>query len=147
MSLKCPSVLQTNVAGLRLGWSCRGYPASHPPTAAHITPAYATPPAHATPAYATPPRACHATIVFVTPLHNTAALSTLHPAEQAHEAEQPDLLRPLTVPLLNAVQGGLRKYGQPVFDALANPSTVKTILKEPYADAEQVATGWTYSLG
>ena len=68
-------------------------------------------------------------------------------ADQAHEAEQPDLLRPLTVPLLNAVQGGLRKYGQPVFDALANPSTVKTILKEPYADAEQVATGWTYSLG
>ena len=60
-------------------------------------------------------------------------------ADQAHEAEQPDLLRPLTVPLLNAVQGGLRKYGQPVFDALANPSTVKTILKEPYADAEQVA--------
>ena len=58
---------------------------------------------------------------------------------EAHEAEQPDLLRPLTVPLLNAVQGGLRKYGQPVFDALANPSTVKTILKEPYADAEQVA--------
>lgn len=51
------------------------------------------------------------------------------------------------MPLLNAVQGGLRKYGQPVFDALANPSTVKTILKEPYADAEQVATGWTYSLG
>ena len=84
-----------------------------------------------------------------TPLHHTAApcpRCTRH-ADQAHEAEQPDLLRPLTVPLLNAVQGGLRKYGQPVFDALANPSTVKTILKEPYADAEQVATGWTYSLG
>ena len=48
------------------------------------------------------------------------------------------------MPLLNAVQGGLRKYGQPVFDALANPSTVKTILKEPYADAEQVAA---YLLG
>ena len=130
-----------------LGWSCRGHPRP-PRQRAHVAPAYATP-AHATPAYATPPRACHATIVFVTPLHNTAALSTLHPSRgpQAHEAEQPDLLRPLTVRLLNAVQGGLRKYGQPVFDALANPSTVKTILKEPYADAEQVATGWTYSLG
>ena len=58
---------------------------------------------------------------------------------EAHEAEQPELLRPLSVPLLNAVQGGLRKYGQPLFDALANPPTVKTILKEPYADAEQVA--------
>lgn len=43
------------------------------------------------------------------------------------------------MPLLNAVQGWLRAYGQPLFDALANPSTVKTILKEPYADAEQVA--------
>ena len=65
-------------------------------------------------------------------------------AVQAHEAEQPELLRPFTVPLLNAVQGGLRKYGQPVFDALANPSTVKTILKEPYANAEQAAP---YRLG
>ena len=34
--------------------------------------------------------------------------------------------------------------GQPVFDALANPSTVKTILKEPYANAEQAAP---YRLG
>ena len=90
---------------------------------------------------------CHHRIRYTlapTPLPPTRC--TRH-ADQAHEAEQPDLLRPLTVPLLNAVQGGLRKYGQPVFDALANPSTVKTILKEPYADAEQVATGWTYSLG
>ena len=38
----------------------------------------------------------------------------------------------------SGVSRGVR-YGQPIFDALANPPTVKTILKEPYADAEQVA--------
>ena len=93
---------------------------SHPLTPHHCT----TPLPHALAAPLTPRRTPH--------------------ARQAHEAEQPELLRPFTVPLLNAVQGGLRKYGQPVFDALANPSTVKTILKEPYANAEQAAP---YRLG
>jgi len=57
---------------------------------------------------------------------------------ELHSAEQPALLRPIAVPLVSAVQRALRNNGQPLFDALAKPDTVKQILKEPYADAEQV---------
>eukprot|EP00929_Paragymnodinium_shiwhaense_P070039 TRINITY_DN35416_c0_g2_i1.p1 TRINITY_DN35416_c0_g2~~TRINITY_DN35416_c0_g2_i1.p1 ORF type:complete len:320 (+),score=69.76 TRINITY_DN35416_c0_g2_i1:277-1236(+) len=53
---------------------------------------------------------------------------------ELHAAEQPELLRPVT----EFVQSCLRKYGHGLFDAAANPGTVKTILKEPYHDAEQV---------
>jgi pimeloyl-ACP methyl ester carboxylesterase len=38
----------------------------------------------------------------------------------------------LTMPLVRKVQQTLREKGQPLFDALAKPSTVKQILKEPY---------------
>ena len=57
---------------------------------------------------------------------------------ELHSAEQPALLRPLLVPLVAAVQRALRENGQPLFDALAKPGTVKQILREPYCDAEQV---------
>ena len=57
---------------------------------------------------------------------------------ELHVSEQPDLLRPIAVPIVSAVQRALRENGQPLFDALAKPSTVKQILKEPYYDAEQV---------
>lgn len=53
---------------------------------------------------------------------------------ELHVSEQPSFLRPV----VSAVQAALRKYGQPLFDSLAKPSTVKQILKEPYFDAEQV---------
>ena len=57
---------------------------------------------------------------------------------ELHVSEQPDLLRPIVVPIVSAVQKALRESGQPLFDALAKPSTVKQILKEPYYDGEQV---------
>jgi len=57
---------------------------------------------------------------------------------ELHAAEQPSLLRPLVMPLISAVQRTLRDRGQPLFDALAKPSTVKQILCEPYYDAAQV---------
>ena len=57
---------------------------------------------------------------------------------ELHVSEQPSWLRPLVVPLVSAVQKALRENGQPLFDALATPGTVKQILKEPYHDAEQV---------
>jgi pimeloyl-ACP methyl ester carboxylesterase len=57
---------------------------------------------------------------------------------ELHAAEQPGWLRPLAMPLIGAVQRTLRERGQPLFDLLANPSTVKTILKEPYHDDAQV---------
>ena len=57
---------------------------------------------------------------------------------ELHAAEQPALVRPLAVPLVAAVQRALRQNGQPLFDALAKPGTVKQILKEPYCDAAQV---------
>jgi len=57
---------------------------------------------------------------------------------ELHVAEQPALLRPLIVPIIEKVQSTLRENGQPLFNALAKPGTVKQILKEPYYDAEQV---------
>jgi len=53
---------------------------------------------------------------------------------ELHVAEQPELLQPVT----SFIQGALRENGQPLFDALANPETVKQILKEPYHDPAQV---------
>lgn len=53
---------------------------------------------------------------------------------ELHAAEMPAGLGPL----VSAVQWALREYGQPLFDALANPGTVKQILREPYHDPEQV---------
>jgi|TARA_B100000524_G_scaffold340325_1_gene233352 pimeloyl-ACP methyl ester carboxylesterase len=53
---------------------------------------------------------------------------------ELHVAEQPAPLRPITT----AVQSLLRRYGKPLFDALAKPATVKQILREPYSDATQV---------
>lgn len=57
---------------------------------------------------------------------------------ELHVSEQPDLLRPLVVPIVSAVQRALRENGQPLFDALAKPGTVKQILQEPYHDATTV---------
>ncbi|CAK9058928.1 unnamed protein product [Durusdinium trenchii] len=45
---------------------------------------------------------------------------------ELHVAEQP----PLINPLVSAIQGWLRDNGQPLFDFLAKPDTVKQILKE-----------------
>jgi pimeloyl-ACP methyl ester carboxylesterase len=59
---------------------------------------------------------------------------------ELHEAEQPDLLRPLVMPVLAVVQSALRTRGQALFDALAKPDTVKQILKEPYCDPATVRT-------
>lgn len=53
---------------------------------------------------------------------------------ELHVAEQP----PFLPPVISAVQAGLRAYGKPLFDALANPTAVKAILKEPYHDPAQV---------
>lgn len=53
---------------------------------------------------------------------------------ELHVAEQPAFLRPVTA----TVQRALRAYGQPLFDALATPSTVKQILREPYEDSSAV---------
>ena len=57
---------------------------------------------------------------------------------ELHVAEQPDLLRPIVMPIVEGVQSTLRARGQGLFDALAKPDTVKQILKEPYNDPEQV---------
>jgi len=57
---------------------------------------------------------------------------------ELHVAEVPAVLRPVAVPLVQAVQRALRENGQPLFDALAKPATVKQILKEPYANADMV---------
>lgn len=53
---------------------------------------------------------------------------------ELHVAEQP----PFLPPVISTVQAGLRAFGKPVFDALANPTAVKAILKEPYHDPAQV---------
>ena len=57
---------------------------------------------------------------------------------ELHVSEQPALLRPLVMPLVRTIQRTLRENGQPLFDALAKPGTVKQILKEPYYDASTV---------
>ncbi|KAI2491961.1 alpha/beta hydrolase [Fragilaria crotonensis] len=44
----------------------------------------------------------------------------------------------VSMPIIRSVQKLLRERGQPLFDALAKPSTVKQILKEPYAVASAV---------
>ena len=49
---------------------------------------------------------------------------------ELHVAESPALLRPVTA----AVQAGLRRFGQSLFDAVAQPDTVKAILRTPYYD-------------
>eukprot|EP00629_Pelagomonadales_sp_RCC1024_P015571 CAMPEP_0119281400 /NCGR_PEP_ID=MMETSP1329-20130426/24664_1 /TAXON_ID=114041 /ORGANISM="Genus nov. species nov., Strain RCC1024" /LENGTH=369 /DNA_ID=CAMNT_0007282017 /DNA_START=163 /DNA_END=1272 /DNA_ORIENTATION=+ len=48
---------------------------------------------------------------------------------ELHSAEAP----PIAMPAVRAVQRLLREKGQPLFDFLANPKTVKEILAEPYA--------------
>jgi pimeloyl-ACP methyl ester carboxylesterase len=48
----------------------------------------------------------------------------LHSAEIAFPA--------LSMPVVRAIQKALREKGQPLFDALAKPETVRQILKEPY---------------
>lgn len=50
---------------------------------------------------------------------------------ELHSAEVP--FPQLAMPVIRTVQKTLRERGQPLFDALATPSTVKQILKEPYA--------------
>mmetsp|Transcript_32010 Transcript_32010/g.75040 ORF Transcript_32010/g.75040 Transcript_32010/m.75040 type:complete len:415 (+) Transcript_32010:52-1296(+) len=53
---------------------------------------------------------------------------------ELHVTEQPDFL----VPVTTSVQSLLREYGKGLFDFLATPDTVTTILKEPYYNASQV---------
>ena len=49
---------------------------------------------------------------------------------ELHSAEVP--FSKFTMPLIRQVQKTLRERGQPLFEALAKPETVKQILKEPY---------------
>ena len=53
---------------------------------------------------------------------------------ELHTAEVPSI----ALPAIRTVQRLLRENGQPLFDSLAKPSTVKQILKEPYHDPEDV---------
>jgi pimeloyl-ACP methyl ester carboxylesterase len=53
---------------------------------------------------------------------------------ELHVAESPAIIQPL----VRGIQTWLRKNGQPIFNALATPETVKNILKEPYAIKEAV---------
>ncbi|EGB07672.1 hypothetical protein AURANDRAFT_27134 [Aureococcus anophagefferens] len=53
---------------------------------------------------------------------------------ELHVAESPAFLQPA----VSWVQAQLRAKGQGLFDALAKPDTVKSILKEPYADEKAV---------
>jgi pimeloyl-ACP methyl ester carboxylesterase len=55
---------------------------------------------------------------------------------ELHSAEIP--FAPFVMPILRYVQQQLRTNGQVAFDALATPSTVKTILREPYAIQEAI---------
>mmetsp|Transcript_7800 Transcript_7800/g.11518 ORF Transcript_7800/g.11518 Transcript_7800/m.11518 type:complete len:396 (+) Transcript_7800:1163-2350(+) len=55
---------------------------------------------------------------------------------ELHSAEVP--FPSVSMPAVRAVQKLLRENGQPLFDALATPSTVKEILKEPYAIIDAV---------
>ena len=49
---------------------------------------------------------------------------------ELHSAEIP--LPQISMPVVRGIQKALREKGQGLFDALANPKTVKQILKEPY---------------
>ena len=53
---------------------------------------------------------------------------------ELHVAESPKLIQPV----VRAIQSVLRSNGQPLFDSLAKPDTVKQILLEPYADPSKV---------
>lgn len=53
---------------------------------------------------------------------------------ELHVAESPRFIQPA----VQLVQRLLRENGQPLFDALANTETVKSILKEPYSVTEAV---------
>jgi pimeloyl-ACP methyl ester carboxylesterase len=55
---------------------------------------------------------------------------------ELHSAEIP--FPQLSMPLIRAIQKALRERGQPLFDALAKPNTVKQILKEPYKVQEAI---------
>lgn len=49
---------------------------------------------------------------------------------ELHSAEIP--IPQFSMPIVRQIQKTLREKGQPLFDALATPDTVKQILKEPY---------------
>jgi pimeloyl-ACP methyl ester carboxylesterase len=53
---------------------------------------------------------------------------------ELHVAETPALFHPV----LRVIQAGLRTFGNPLFNALAKPETVKQILREPYKVADAV---------
>jgi pimeloyl-ACP methyl ester carboxylesterase len=55
---------------------------------------------------------------------------------ELHSAEIP--CPQLTMPIVKQIQKTLREKGQPLFDALAKPTTVKQILKEPYKVTEAI---------
>ena len=55
---------------------------------------------------------------------------------ELHSAEVP--LSRFAMPIIRSVQKTLREKGQPLFDALATPDTVKQILKEPYKRQDAV---------
>lgn len=55
---------------------------------------------------------------------------------ELHSAEVP--FSKLSMPLIKQVQSLLRNKGQGVFDLMANPSTVKNILMEPYANTTAI---------
>lgn len=55
---------------------------------------------------------------------------------ELHSAELP--LSNVVMPVVRFVQKTLREKGQPLFDALATPDTVKQILKEPYKRQDAV---------
>jgi pimeloyl-ACP methyl ester carboxylesterase len=55
---------------------------------------------------------------------------------ELHSAEIP--FSKFTMPIIRSVQKTLREKGQPLFDALATPDTVKQILKEPYKRLDAV---------
>jgi pimeloyl-ACP methyl ester carboxylesterase len=55
---------------------------------------------------------------------------------ELHMAEVP--FSPITMPLVRTLQSTLRENGHGLFKTLATPSTVKTILKEPYSVVDAI---------
>lgn len=55
---------------------------------------------------------------------------------ELHMAEVP--FSPITMPLVRTLQSSLRTNGHGLFKTLATPSTVKTILKEPYSVVDAI---------